>query len=91
MIVPSLNSKCCSIESINNLLASIDKWIYSNSIKKLNNIRFSLSKNVNMQVYWMLTNYREIIIYRIINYNNYSEKSWIELISRVKNILTKNN
>lgn len=90
-IHPQLNNKCCSTSNINNILGSIDKVLANISLALLNNIRFSLTNEIHTDTFQDLVLYKNIIKAKLMGNETLQKISWEVLLSKVKNILNKQN
>jgi len=90
-IHPQLNSKCCSTSNINSILGSIDKVLANLSLALLNNIRFSLTNEIPSNTFEDLVLYKQIIKAKIMGNESLQHLSWDVLLSKVKNIINKQN
>ena len=88
---PQLNNKCCSTSNINNILGSIDKTLANISLALLNNIRFSLTNEIHTNTFEDLVLYKNIIKSKIMGHESLQDVSWDVLLSKVKNIINKQN
>ena len=91
LINPHLNNKCCSTSEINNLLQKIDQTIMNLSVTILNNIRFGLTNEVSENTYTDLILYKNVIVSKIMGNETLQSIPWITIISKVKNIINKQN
>ena len=91
LINPQLNNKCCSTSHINSILGSIDKTLANISLALLNNIRFSLTNEIPSDTFQDLVLYKDIIKAKIMGNESLQHLSWDVLLSKVKNILNKQN
>lgn len=88
---PQLNNKCCSTSNINNILGNIDKTLANVSLALLNNIRFSLTNEIPSNTFEDLVLYKNIIKAKLMGNESLQELSWDVLLSKVKNIINKQN
>jgi len=87
---PQLNTKCCSRDNIGALLNSIDKVLKNTAMALLDNIRYGLTNEINTNTFQDLITYRDIIITKLLSSDQLQDKSWLKIISKVKNIINKN-